>query len=86
MTPLWKEWIKQHYGYSAGEVNSVASFLSVHCGNVEARHFLHAAQVLRSYAEATGQAIDYERIGRLSNEYVVKACEHLDRMASVLKH
>ena len=85
MTPLWKQWLRDVRGYSAGEASRVASFLSVHCGSVEARHFKHAAEALRLYASATGQAVDYARIARLSREYVVRACEHLQKMASVLK-
>ena len=86
MTPMWKAWMRQHYGYTASEVNQVASFLSVHCGSVEARHFTHAASVLELYASATGQAIDYARVAELSNEYVRRACEHASKMASVLTH
>lgn len=86
MTPMWKAWMRQHYGYSATEVNHVASFLSVHCGSVEARHFTHAASVLDLYASATGQEIDYARIAGLSAEYVTRACEHANKMAAVLKH
>nr|WP_234451991.1 hypothetical protein [Pseudomonas sp. AU8050] len=85
MTPLWKQWLRDVRGYSAGEASRVASFLSVHCGSVEARHFKHAAEALRLYASATGQAVDYARIARLSREYVARACEHLQKMASVLK-
>ena len=85
MTPLWKQWLRDVRGYSAGEASRVASFLSVHCGSVEARHFKHAAEALRLYASATGQAVDYARIARLSKEYVARACEHLQKMASVLK-
>lgn len=79
MTPLWKQWLRDVRGYSAGEASRVASFLSVHCGSVEARHFKHAAEALRLYASATGQAVDYARIARLSREYVARACEHLQR-------
>lgn len=86
MTPMWKAWLRKHYGYSAGEVNQVASFLSVHCGSVEARHFSHATEVLALYADATGQAIDYDRIAALSAEYVDRACAHARKMASVLQH
>ena len=85
MTPLWKQWLRDVRGYSAGEASRVASFLSVHCGSVEARHFKHAAEALRLYASATGQAVDYARIALLSKEYVARACEHLQKMASVLK-
>lgn len=85
MTPLWKQWLRDVRGYSAGEASRVASFLSVHCGSVEARHFKHAAEALRLYASATGQAVDYSRIAQLSREYVARACEHLQKMASVLK-
>ncbi|ALV05182.1 hypothetical protein [Roseateles depolymerans] len=86
MTPMWKAWLRKHYGYSASEVNHVASFLSVHCGSVEARHFTHATEVLALYADATGEAIDYGRIAGLSAEYVDRACTHARKMASVLTH
>lgn len=85
MTPMWKNWIRERTGYSAGEVNKIASFLSVHCGNVEARHFTHASNALILYAKATHQPINYARISDLSNEYVTRACEHLQKMFSVLK-
>jgi hypothetical protein len=84
MTPMWKAWLREHYGYSTREVNRVARFLSVHCGSVEARHFVHGAEVLALYASATSQSLDYDRIAHLSEEYVVRACEHANKMASVL--
>lgn len=86
MTPMWKAWLREHYGYSTREVNQVARFLSVHCGSVEARHFVHGAEVLALYASATSQSLDYHRIAQLSEDYVVRACEHANKMASVLKH
>lgn len=86
MTPMWKAWLREHYGYSTREVNYVAQFLSVHCGSVEARHFVHGAIALALYADATSQSLDYDRIAQLSEEYVVRACEHATKMASVLKH
>lgn len=85
MTPMWKQWLRDVRGYSTSDANRVAAFLSVHCGSVEARHFRHATQALALYASATGQSVDYRRIERLSNEYVARACEHLGKMASVLK-
>lgn len=85
MTPLWKNWLRESCGYPAGEANRIAGFLSVHCGAVEARHFRHATEALRLYTQATGQQIDYRRIAALSDEYVVRACAHLEKMASVLK-
>ncbi|MEO8491956.1 hypothetical protein [Pseudomonas sp.] len=85
MTPMWKQWLRDVRGYSTGDANRVAAFLSVHCGSVEARHFHHATQALTLYASATGQSVDYRRIEQLSDEYVTRACEHLGKMASVLK-
>ncbi|SDT02153.1 hypothetical protein SAMN05216598_3652 [Pseudomonas asplenii] len=84
MTPLWKRWLRESRGYPAGETHRIAAFLSVHCGSVEARHFCHATDALALYCQATGQSINYRRIAALSNEYVVRACEHLGKMASVL--
>ncbi|QXI26707.1 hypothetical protein [Pseudomonas vanderleydeniana] len=84
MTPLWKRWLRESRGYSAGETHRIAAFLSVHCGSVEARHFRHATDALALYCQATGQSINYRRIAALSNEYVIRACEHLGKMASVL--
>lgn len=85
MTPMWKQWLREVRGDPSGEANRVAAFLGVHCGSVEAWHFRHAAEALRLYASATRQEINYRRIESLSREYVVKACEHLAKMASVLK-
>ncbi|KVH61029.1 hypothetical protein WS89_14045 [Burkholderia sp. MSMB1072] len=85
MTPMWKKWIRESLSITATEVNRIASFLSVHCGSVEARHFRHAADALTLYAEASNQKINYRRIGMLSDEYVIRACEHLGKMASVLR-
>jgi len=84
MTPLWKRWLRESRGYPAGETHRIAAFLSVHCGSVEARHFRHATDALVLYCQATGQSVNYRRIAALSNEYVVRACEHLGKMASVL--
>jgi len=84
MTPMWKQWIHEYAGFPQKEVGRIAAFLSVHCGAVEARHFIHAANALLLYAKATNREINYERIEHLSNEYVVNACVHLKRMASVL--
>jgi hypothetical protein len=86
MTPMWKGWLREHFWDSAREVNQVARFLSVHCGSVEARHFVHGAEALALYAGGTHQSLDYHRIARLSEDYVVRACEHLHKMASVLRH
>ncbi|WP_342651445.1 hypothetical protein [Pseudomonas sp. REB1044] len=85
MTPLWKNWLRECRGYPAGEANRIASFLSVHCGPVEARHFRHATEALKLYTQAIGQQIDYRRIAALSDEYVLRACQHLEKMASVLR-
>lgn len=84
MTPMWKHWLSEIRGYSAVEANRVATFLSAHCGRVEARHFQHAAEALLLYTSATRQQINYQRIEALSDEYVVRACEHLEKMAAVL--
>lgn len=84
MTPMFKDWMQFHHGMSRGEALRTASFLSVHCGDVEASHFRHAGNVLTLYASATGQELDYDRIARLSSEYVVRACGHLATMRSVL--
>lgn len=84
MTPLWKGWLKDVQGQEPGEVHRIASFLSVHCGPVEAKHFYHATSALERYCRATGQALDYTRIEALSCEYVKRACEHLNKMESVL--
>lgn len=84
MTPLWKRWLRESRGFAAGETHRVAAFLSVHCGSVEARHFRHATDALALYTQATAQSVNYRRIAALSNDYVVRACEHLGKMASVL--
>ncbi|WP_252091887.1 hypothetical protein [Pseudomonas sp. MWU13-3659] len=84
MTPLWKDWLKQVQGKPAGEAHRIATFLSVHCGAVEAQHFFHATSALELYCQATAQALDYTRIEALSCEYVQRACEHLHKMESVL--
>ena len=85
MAPMWRQCLREHYGYTALQANKTTTFLSVHCGDVEARHFRHAANALTLYAAATGQEINFERIRNLSHEYVTRACEHLGKMASVLK-
>ena len=85
MTPMWKAWLHEHMGYATGDANRAAAFLSVHCGEVEARHFVHATSALTLFAQATGRAVDYARIEALSREYVERACLHAERMASVLK-
>ncbi|CAK16660.1 hypothetical protein [Pseudomonas entomophila] len=84
MTPLWKDWLKQVQGKPAGEAHRIATFLSVHCGAVEAQHFFHATSALELYCQATKQPLDYTRIEALSCEYVQRACEHLHKMESVL--
>ncbi len=84
MTPLWKDWLKQVQGKPAGEAHRIATFLSVHCGAVEAQHFFHATSALELYCQATAQALDYTRIEALSCEYVQRACAHLHKMESVL--
>jgi hypothetical protein len=82
MTPMWKNWLVEHKGLSKREANIAASFLSVHCGPVEAKHFFHATSALELYAQATGNALDYVRIRSLSQEYVRRACKHLSTMMS----
>lgn len=84
MTPLWKKWLLTYYTTSSSEVKHISSFLAVHCGSVEARHFEHATGALGLYCTATNQKINYDRMAALSREYVVRACEHLEKMASVL--
>ncbi|MDR3932891.1 MAG: hypothetical protein Q3X61_07020 [Escherichia sp.] len=86
MTPMWKRWLQEVRGHSSAEASRIATFLSAHCGRVEARHFQHATEALCLYTAATGQQINYQRIENLSREYVARACEHLEKMAAVLKH
>ncbi|RMT82957.1 hypothetical protein [Pseudomonas viridiflava] len=85
MTPMWKQWLREVRGYPAGDANQVVAFLSAHCASAEVMHFKHAAEALKLYARATEQPLNYRRIERLSREYVPRACEHLGKMASVLK-
>lgn len=84
MTPMWKTCLREHYGFSGLRLESMTSFLNVHCGDVEAAHFRHAAKALTLYAEATGGVVHYERIRRLSREYVGNACSHIMVMSRVL--
>jgi hypothetical protein len=84
MTPLWKDWLRQVQGKSAGDAHRIATFLSVHCGAVEAQHFFHATSALELYCQANAQPLEYARIEALSCEYVQRACVHLKKMESVL--
>jgi hypothetical protein len=77
MTPMWKGWLGATKGLSKRDVNKAASFLSVHCGPVEARHFFHATSALELYAQGVGAALEYDRIRSLSTDYVERACSHL---------
>lgn len=85
MTPMWKTWLVEQRGHSKAQANKICTFLSVHCGHVEAQHFSHATDALMLYAQAHDRPIEYDRIAALSHEYVVRACEHLGKMASVLE-
>jgi hypothetical protein len=77
MTPMWKGWLGTAKGLSKRDINKAASFLSVHCGPVEARHFFHATSALELHAQSIGAALEYDRIRSLSADYVARACNHL---------
>ena len=80
MTPMWKTWLVENKGFDKRDASIAATFLSVHCGPVEAKHFFHATSALQLYAEGTGRSIDYDRIRALSGEYVQRATQHLSVM------
>ena len=76
--PLFVQWLRTHYNFSDHDMIRPLTWIRVHCGGTEKRHFFHALDTVAHYERAIGidwAAYDLEGI----------VAQYLQKKAAVLQ-
>ncbi|WP_145754469.1 hypothetical protein [Nitrospirillum amazonense] len=75
--PLFKQWLLEHFHYTAEDTARPLRWITVHCGGTEKNHFFHAVNALTNYARAVEVDWDAYDLRGIAGQYLKKKADVL---------
>ncbi|TWB31219.1 hypothetical protein FBZ91_12027 [Nitrospirillum viridazoti] len=75
--PLFKQWLVEHFHYTAEDTARPLRWITVHCGGTEKNHFFHAVNTLTHYARAVEVDWDAYDLHGIAGQYLKRKADVL---------